>query len=194
MKETIIDLRRDRVKIANGSERQVEIYSERQVERRLFYVENTEKVTLRDRMIILLLLFTGVRVSELCNIKIKYIDFLTGHLKVLGKGGKVREIPMKSEVVETIKEYLRVRCKNKHRGSEYLILGQRGAIKRDSVNTLLEKYTKQGEFETKLKPHTFLHTFCTRLIQKGVALTTVSKLGGHSTKEQTYYQSIRTTD
>ncbi len=54
-------------------------------------------------MIIQILMFTGVRVSEFCNIKIKNIDFLTGYLKVLGKGGKVREIPLKSEVVDTIK-------------------------------------------------------------------------------------------
>jgi integrase/recombinase XerD len=185
MNENIINLRRDRVKIATGSEHQVEVFSEQQVNRILFYIQDQKKVSLRDRMIILLLLFTGVRVSELCNIKIKNIDFLIGHLQMSGKGGKFREIPLKEEVVEAIKEYLIVRDINKYKDSEYLILGQRGAIQRDAVNTLLEKHTRQGRFEKKLKPHTFRHTFCTRLINKGVPLTTVSKLAGHASIETT---------
>ncbi|WBW97311.1 tyrosine-type recombinase/integrase [Oceanirhabdus sp. W0125-5] len=185
MNEVVIDLRKDRVKIATGSEHQVEVFSDRLVERILFYIQNQKKVRLRDRMIIQILMFIGVRVSELCDIKIKNIDFLTGHLKVIGKGGKLREVPLKPEVVESIKEYLVVRNKNPYRDSEYLLLGQRGAIKRDAVNTLLEKYTRQGEFEVKLKPHTFRHTFCTRLINKGVPITTVSKLAGHSSVETT---------
>ncbi|WP_099192885.1 tyrosine-type recombinase/integrase [Tepidibacter mesophilus] len=164
MKENVINLRKDRVKIATGSEQQVEVFSEMLVEKLLFYIQDQHKVSPRDKMIILLLLFTGVRVSELCNIKIKNIDFLTGHLKVLGKGGKIREIPLKSEVVESVKEYMIERNKNPYKNSEYLILGQRGAIKRDAVNTLLEKHTIQGNFEKRLKPHTFRHTFCTTII------------------------------
>jgi integrase/recombinase XerD len=50
---------------------------------------------------VLTLLYTGVRVSELCDIKAKNIDFLTDHLKVVGKGGKVREVPLKPEVTES---------------------------------------------------------------------------------------------
>lgn len=185
MKENIINLRRDRVKIATGSEHQVEVFSEQQVNRMLFYIQDHKKVNQRDRMIIFILLLTGVRVSELCNIKMKNIDFLIGHLQVLGKGGKIREIPLKIEAVEAIKEYLVERDESKYSDSEYLILGQRGAIQRDAVNTLLEKHTIQGKFEKKLKPHTFRHTFCTRLINKGVALTTVSKLAGHASIETT---------
>ena len=185
MNEVVINLKRDRVRIANGSEKAVEIYDDKLVNNLCLYVTNREKVSCRDKMIILLLLFTGVRVSELCSIKIKHIDFLTGHLKVTGKGGKIREIPLKDEVIEAIKGYIRERCKSKYKGSEYLILGQRGAIQRDAVNTLLEKHTRLGGFDKKLKPHTFRHTFCTRLVKKGVPITTVSKLAGHSNVETT---------
>lgn len=167
MKEVIVDLKKDRVSIATGSEHQVEIYTDKQIERILFYIKNQKKVTLRDRMIIHILMFTGVRVSELCNIKLKNIDFLTGHLKVFGKGGKVREVPLKMEILELIKEYHIERNNNPYNSSEYLILGQRGAIQRDAVNTLLEKYSMDGDFGIKLKPHTFRHTFCTRLLKRG---------------------------
>jgi integrase/recombinase XerD len=183
--ETVVDLRKDRMKVAFGSEKQVEVFSEKQVEMMLFYIQKHEKVSNRDRMIILLLMYTGVRVSELCDIKIKNIDFLTGQLKIIGKGGKYREVPLKSEVVEAIKEYLAERANGKFSDLEYLILGQRGVLKRDAINTLLEKYTKELELGIKLKPHTFRHTFCTRLVSKGVPLTTVSKLAGHSSVETT---------
>ncbi len=59
----------------------------------------------------------------------------------------MREIPLKSEALETIKEYLVERNNNPYKDSEYLILGQRGAIQRDVVNTILEKYTNKGNSE-----------------------------------------------
>lgn len=183
--ECVVDLRKDRMKVAFGSEKQVEVFTEKQVERMLFYIQNEDKVSKRDRMIILLLMYTGLRVSELCDIKVKNIDFLTCHLGVYGKGGKTREVPLKMEVAESIKEYLAERVGSQFSDLEYLILGQRGALKRDAINTLLEKYTKELELGIKLKPHTFRHTFCTRLVSKGVPLTTVSKLAGHSSVETT---------
>jgi integrase/recombinase XerD len=185
MQENVIDLKKDRVKIAAGSELQVEVYSDNQLERIQFYIQNQKKVSLRDKMIIQILMFTGVRVSELCDIKLKNIDFLLSQIKIVGKGGKVREVPVKFEVMDTIQEYISERNNHVYKNSEYLILGQRGAIRRDAVNTLLERHTVQGNFEMKLKPHTFRHTFCTRLVNKGIPITTVSKLAGHSSIETT---------
>ena len=57
--------------------KQVEVYSDKEVERILFYIQNEEKVSKRNKVVVMLLLYTGVRVSELCRIKIKYIDFLS---------------------------------------------------------------------------------------------------------------------
>lgn len=185
MQENVIDLKKDRVKITVGSEHQVEVYSDNQLERLQFYIQNQKKVSIRDKMIIQLLMFTGVRVSELCDIKLKNINFLLSQIKIIGKGGKVREVPAKFEVMDTIEEYISERNNNPYKDSEYLILGQRGAIQRDAVNTLLEKHTVRGNFEMRLKPHTFRHTFCTRLVAKGIPITTVSKLAGHSSIETT---------
>lgn len=184
-KDIVVDIAKDRVKLAYGSERQVEVLTDSQVEKILFYIQNDEKVSQRNRMIILLLLYTGLRVSELCEIKIKNIDFLTAHLKVFGKGGKIREVPLKQEVVDAVKEYLVERSSNPFANSEYLLVGQTGVLQRDAINTLLEKLTIKIGIDVRLKPHTFRHTFCTRLVSKGVPLTTVSKLAGHSSTDTT---------
>ena len=184
-KDVVVDIAKDRVKLAYGSERQVEVLTDKQVERILFYIQNDEKVSKRNKMIILLLLYTGIRVSELCDIKLKNIDFLTAHLKVFGKGGKIREVPLKSEILEAVKDYLVERSTNPFAPSEYLIVGQRGVLQRDAINTMLEKLTIKLGIDARLKPHTFRHTFCTRLVSKGVPLTTVSKLAGHSSIDTT---------
>jgi integrase/recombinase XerD len=72
------------------------VFSEKQVERMLFYIQNQENVTRRDKMIILLLMYAGVRVSELCSISINNIDFLNSQLKIHGKGGEIRQVLLKN--------------------------------------------------------------------------------------------------
>lgn len=77
-----------------------------------FYIQNEEKVSKRNKVIVMLLLYTGVRVSELCSIKIKDIDFLNYSIKIYGKGGKFREVPLKFDLADTIKEYIKDRDYN----------------------------------------------------------------------------------
>lgn len=101
-----VDLKRDKVKVAAGSEGEVEVLTEEEVDRLLFKVQEGATVSQRDRLLVVLLLFTGLRVSEAVSLKLKDLDFLSLQLKVCGKGGKVREVPLKSEVVEHAKEYM----------------------------------------------------------------------------------------
>jgi integrase/recombinase XerD len=89
MAETVVDLRRDRVRVASGSERQVEVYPEAVLGRLLSFVDK-KSVSARDRAVVLVLLYTGVRVSELCGIRVRNVDLANGLLKVVGKGGKLR--------------------------------------------------------------------------------------------------------
>lgn len=166
MEDTVVNPRRDRVRVASGSERQVEVYTEGQLERLLHFVRGC-RVSPRDRAIVMVLLYTGVRVSELCGIRLRNLDLLTGSLRVTGKGGKVREMPLRPEVTDAVSEYLAERAKSRHAESERLFLGQRGPLGRDAVNTLLEKIAARAGLEARLKPHTFRHTFCTRLVRKG---------------------------
>jgi integrase/recombinase XerD len=177
--EQVIVLGRDRVKVAWGSGKEVEILAEEDIHRLLFFIQDRSKVTLRNYLIIHLLLYTGIRVSELCQIKQKDIDFLTSTLNVLGKGGKFREIPLRADLVDLIKEYLKTeRSQSRFAESEYLLVSQRNSkIARDSINTLLEHIGVQ--LGMNIYPHLFRHTFCSRLLKKGVDLSTVSRLAGH---------------
>lgn len=180
MNELVVDLKKDKVKLANGSEKEVSILTEAQVEKLLFHVQDNTKVSTRDKLIIYLLLFTGVRVTELVTIKLKDLDFLTMQLTVTGKGGKQRDIPLKSEVIEATREYLELECKhNKHASSEYLLLTQRASkMDRDAVNKMIRRLGR--ELGIPMHPHKFRHTFCTRLLKRGIELTTVAKLAGHA--------------
>lgn len=194
--EQVVDLRKDKVKIASGSEKEVEILDDNEIEKLLFYIQSDE-VTARDRMIIYFLLYTGVRVSELVNIKLKDIDMLAMNLTIAwGKGGKRREVPLKSEVIEAVKEYLEGdRRDSKFADSEYLILTNRSPkMDRDAVNKLLSRMEKK--LGIKMHPHKFRHTFCTRLLKKGVELTTVAKLAGHASIQTTanFYINISQKD
>lgn len=191
--ELFIQLKRDRIKIAAGSEGNVEALSDEQVEQLLFYVENRKKVCTRNKLIVYLLLYTGVRVSELVSIKIADIDFLTSQLTVVGKGGKQREIGLRQDVLRLAREYMKEeRTSSNFSFSDYLLVSQRSEkMHRDAVRNWLAKISR--DIGIKLHPHLFRHTFCTRLIRKGVELTTVSKLAGHSTVNMTAKFYIQTT-
>nr|WP_236546366.1 tyrosine-type recombinase/integrase [Anoxybacillus sp. PDR2] len=191
--ESYIQLKRDRIQIAAGSEQIVTALSEEQVEKLLFYLEDHTKVSQRNKLIAYLLLYTGVRVSELVSIKLSDIDYLASTLTVRGKGGKIREISLRQDVVHLIRTYVKEeRLKSKFKDSEYLLLSQRAPkVHRDAVRDWLANVSKELGF--KLHPHLFRHTFCTRLLKKGVDLTTVSKLAGHSTVNMTAKFYIQTT-
>ncbi|WP_433947729.1 tyrosine-type recombinase/integrase [Brevibacillus agri] len=175
-----VTLRKDRIKVAAGSEGEVEVFSEQEVSQLLFFTQDESKVSLRNRLIVWLLLYTGVRVSELCGIQLRDFDYLTNILRVTGKGGKYREIPLRSDLVDLIKDYVRTeRQHSRFSDSTFLLVSQRaGKLHKDAVNTMLEGLKKRLGF--RMYPHKFRHTFCTRLLTKGVPITTVSKLAGHA--------------
>ena len=192
MKQMVVLGRKDKIKIASGSEKEVDVFSDDEIERLLFHLEY-QKVTKRNKLIILLLLYTGVRVNELVNIQLKDIDLLTRQLKIYGKGGKYREVPIKQELVEAIQEYLNTERKHgRYSHSPFLVVSQRGPhMVADAVNKLLKSIgTDVG---LTIYPHKFRHTFCSKLLEKGVDITTVSQLAGHASIETTHRFYIHTT-
>lgn len=98
-------------------------------------MEDIQKVSLRNKLIIYLLLYTGVRVSELVNIKLADVDVLTSSLTVIGKGGKQRQIGLRSDVLQLIQTYRqRERSEFAFSDSSYLLVSQRaGKMRRDAV-------------------------------------------------------------
>ncbi len=183
--DNFIQLKKDKVQIAAGSEHVVTSLSEVEVEQLLFYVEDTNKVSQRNKLIAYLLLYTGVRVSELIQIKIGDLDRLTGTLTVQGKGNRIREISLRKDVLSLVNDYLKEeRMQSKFVGSEFLLVSQRGTkLHRDAVRRWLAIVSDDIGFN--IHPHLFRHTFCTRLLNKGVDITTVSKLAGHANVNMT---------
>ncbi|MEK4244457.1 tyrosine-type recombinase/integrase [Psychrobacillus sp. FSL K6-2684] len=190
--ENYIQLKRDRVPTASGSERVVEALSEEEIEKVLFYVNDPSKVNLRNRLIVYLLLYTAVRVSELVHIKLKDIDAINRTLTVRGKGGKVREIGIRRDVMELIQAYLvGERKESRFSDSEYLLLSQRGRkMHRDAVRDWLANISK--EVGIKLHPHLFRRTCATLLLRRGVPIVTVSKILGHHSVDMTSQMYIQT--
>ena len=190
--ERYIHMKKDRIGTAVGSEDVVTVLLDEEVERLLFYVNTNEKVSIRNKLIVYLLLYTGVRVTELVELRLSGIDFLTSHIVVVGKGGKRREIGLRPDVLQLVRMYIKKeRSKSVFNHSDYLLVSQRGEkLHRDAVRHWLAKISE--ELKLKLHPHLFRHTFCTRLIQKGVDLTTVSRLAGHGSVNMTAKYYIQT--
>lgn len=187
--DIFISIKKDKVKIAHGSEAEVSVLNDQQVEQFLFYLE---KETQRNKLIAYLLLYTGIRVSEMVNIQISDVDQLTSHLTVRGKGGKIREIPLRRDVLEIMKQYLKEeRSHSKFADSSYLLLSQRSEkMHRDAVRRWLDETGIHLSFH--IHPHMLRHTFCTRLIRNGVEISTVSKLAGHAGINMTVKYYINT--
>lgn len=189
VEEVFVHIKRDKVYVATGSETEVSVLTEEEVERFLFYLE---KETGRNRVIGYVLLYTGLRVSELVNVKLTDINYLTNTLLIRGKGGKLREVPLRSDVLESIQKYiLGERCTTKFTASEYLLISQRAdKLHRDTIRKWLEIVGKKLKIH--IHPHMMRHTFCTRLLRNGVDISIVAKLAGHSSVNTTmkYYINV----
>ena len=136
--------------------------------------------TPRDRLLLLLLLSTGLRRSEAAAITLNQLDLEHRQLRVRGKGNKERMVPLTPEVVEAIKEYLAWRGPTQ---SDHLFISQMwgqpisGARVHRIVRQLLER---AGLADEGITPHKLRHTFATHLIRNGVDVRTVQELLGHS--------------
>lgn len=178
--EKIVDPRRDGIKVARGSEREVSVLTEEQLVALMAYANSPGKLSQRDRLIIHLLVYCGLRLTELCTQKIGDIDVIGRNLKVTGKGQKIREIPLRGEVVALIQEYMKVeRAHSRQQKSPYLLVSQRAErLNGSTAEKLLSRVGKTLGFP--LHPHMLRHTFCTKLVAAGVPLSTIAQLAGHS--------------
>lgn len=135
--------------------------------------------SLRDIAIIESLYNTGCRVSELCNIEIDDFEISErkGTLTIRsGKGSKYRTIPLNAAVRKAISDYLGVRPLT---DDKRLFLGQRGALGREAIFRILNKYSKRAGVG-QVNPHMLRHTFCRELLTSGVDIVTVANLAGHA--------------
>ena len=148
----------------------------------------------RDRAIIETLYSTGMRVSELMCLNIGDLDFVSGTLKVQGKGKKERMVPVGNTAVRSVEAYMGDRMENDKQATSPLFLNKNGTRLTDrSVRRILIKYAKRAGITKDISPHTIRHTFATHLLDRGADLRSVQDLLGHENLSTTQIYTHVTT-
>ncbi len=137
----------------------------------------------RDRAMLELLYATGVRVSELINLKMSQMNLNQGVIRVIGKGNRERLIPLGGEAQDWLRDFIdgaRIEILLE-RQTDYLFPTRRGdRMTRQAFWHIIKRYAKKAGVRKKLSPHTVRHAFATHLLNNGADLRVIQLLLGHS--------------
>lgn len=141
----------------------------------------------RDRLILELLYSTGIRVSELINIKLTDINFYNNEIKILGKGSKERIVIFNNTCREALNKFIKDGRKKLYKNDTgYLFIGRNnGHISSKYVRDIINKVKVKAGVEGKITPHVFRHTFATDMLNNGADLVSVKDLLGHESLNTT---------
>ena len=149
-----------------------------EIDRLIGSIDSSTTKGLRDRAILELLYSCGLRVSELCELRIGDLFFGEGYIRVTGKGDKQRLVPISAMARERIQLYLDER-RSRYR-DEVLFLNNRGCkLTRVMIFTIIKQAAQRASIDKKISPHTFRHSFATHLLQGGASIRQVQELLGH---------------
>ena len=149
----------------------------------------------RDKLMIELFYSTGIRQSELINLKIKNIDLSSNLIKVLGKRNKERLIPLTIELRQKIDAYLILRSKLFTKDSLYLLLTNKGKkLYPTLVYRQVNHYLSHVTSLDKKSPHVLRHTFATHMLNNGADLNAIKELLGHASLSATQVYTHNTID
>src|SRR6056297_923938 len=146
------------------------------------------KKGIRDLAILVVLYDSGARVSELTNLKIEDVNLTkTATIRIIGKGEKMRLVPISEETAKIIKAYYKSNRINYSKGDRYLFVNKKGdSLTRPGINYILNKYVKlarqnnPGHFSIHVTAHVMRHTKATNLLLSGVSLIYIRDFLGHS--------------
>ncbi len=141
---------------------------------------------LNAKMLLTLFYFTGMRLSELINLKERQIDKSKKEIKILGKGNKERIVPVSPDLLKMVEEYIDAKKKEYESPEEYLLVTEKGKRMYPKYAYLLTRHYL-GSIKTleKKSPHTLRHTFATHLTNHGANLNAVKELLGHASLAST---------
>jgi len=158
--------------------------SEEEVEKLLGQPDLTTPHGLRDRTMLEVLYATGLRVSELVQIRLEEMNREAGWVRTFGKGSKERLVPVGDSAITFVEQYMeeaRGHFLRKRAPSPYLFLTQQGRpMTRQYFWMLVTKYGEQVGIKRKLSPHVLRHSFATHLLEHGADLRAVQLMLGHS--------------
>jgi len=181
-KQDVKTLPAEKIELGRTSERHIDFLSIDELEQIFAAIPSTDKIeNLRDLTILTTLFSTGLRVSELTNLKHKDIDLKRGEFMVRGKGDKPRVVFLSSDAKDLLDKYFTKRTDN----TEAAFVAHKGPSKHTpltprSIQRIVEKYTKAAGIIKKVTPHVLRHSFATDLLINGADIRSVQTMLGHS--------------
>lgn len=151
----------------------------------------------RNKAMLELMYSSGLRVSELVELKIKDIDLDNGYVKCFGKGGKERIIPIGEIAVDYLKKYIYEYRDSMKKGyyTENVFLNNHGKkISRQGFFLIIKEISKEKKIEKNITPHMLRHSFATHLLNNGADLRTIQEMLGHSSITTTQIYTNVSTD
>jgi integrase/recombinase XerD len=157
--------------------------NKKQIDDLMAACDSSKPQGLRDRAMLELLYASGLRVSELCKVRVSDLERNMGVVRVVGKGNKHRMVPVGKPALLAVEQYLANGRPGllKGRASPYLFVTNRGgAMSRQAFWQLLGGYGKKAGIFHNLSPHVLRHTFATHLLEGGADLRSLQSMLGHS--------------
>jgi len=154
------------------------VLSAEEVQRLLDQPPRNTILGLRDRALLVLLYGTGIRASECAHLREEDVDLDNGTIRVTGKGGHQRTLPLSDIVVESLKVYRQARGSAKPEGPFFRSRFGR-PLSRNAVYERVRRFSQQAGIHKRVSPHRLRHTFATHLVTAGVDIVTIRDLLGH---------------
>ncbi|NNE06516.1 MAG: site-specific tyrosine recombinase XerD [Xanthomonadales bacterium] len=157
--------------------------SEQQVEFLLDAPDTGKPIGIRDRAMLELMYATGLRVSELVNLELGNLGLSNGVVRVLGKGGKERLVPLGEEAMKWLKLYLeqaRPELMKGDQSSQVFVSARKTGLTRQAFWHMVRRHARAAGIERAISPHMLRHSFATHLLNHGADLRVVQLLLGHS--------------
>ena len=160
------------------------------------FEENDDFIIRRDELVIEILYQTGIRQSELRNIKDNDIDTNKQTIKILGKRNKERIIPIEKDLINLISRYLNLRNKQfPERKNNNLIVNNKGEESTPKfIYNIVHKILKEVTTVEQKSPHVLRHTFATHLLNRGADIRAIQKMLGHNNLSSTQVYTHNTID
>ena len=175
-KRNIDSLDAEKIELAKMAPRELDLLDiadlERLLKAPLDYARGESRNAIRDKAILELFFSTGLRISELCNLKIDRVNLKREEFSVRGKGGKIRVVFLSDRAKDAIKKYLEKRGEI---DNETLF-----PVTPRSIQRMIKKYAIVAGIAKKVTPHVLRHAFATDLLQNGADLRSVQAMLGHA--------------
>ncbi len=181
-REGIIDADVEKAIMPKAEKKLPVVLSQEEVEALLDAPDANKEGGSRDKAMLETMYATGLRVSELCGLQLRNINFPNRIITIYGKGNKQRSVPLGEFALEYLEAYINgPRKRNPGKKSPYVFLNRDGnPISRVYFFTQIRRYAEKAGLDVEISPHTLRHCFATHLLENGAQLKMVQEMLGHS--------------